>query len=117
MRWIIIAPAEAALTGLVLIVSPSLFAWLILGAQLTAPGEALGRIAGVAMLALGLACWPENAMIKPAAGAIWALLAYNVLATIYLCYLGTEGSFVGPLLWPAVALHIGLAVIVARFVR
>jgi len=45
MRWIIIAPAEAALTGLVLIVGPSLFAWLILGAQLTAPGEALGRIA------------------------------------------------------------------------
>ena len=84
MRWIIIAPAEAALTGLVLIVSPSLFAWLILGAQLTAQGEALGRIAGIAMLAFGLACWPENAMIKPGAGAIWALLAYNVLATMYL---------------------------------
>ena len=34
------------------------------------------------------------------------MLAYNLLATLYLCYLGIAGKPVGMLLWPAVALHL-----------
>jgi hypothetical protein len=34
------------------------------------------------------------------------MLAYNLLATIYLGYLGMIGKSVGLLLWPAVALHL-----------
>jgi hypothetical protein len=34
------------------------------------------------------------------------MLAYNLLATPYLGYLGIAGKLVGMLLWPAVALHL-----------
>ena len=59
MKWIVAAAAvEAAVTGLVLIVSPPLFAWLILGAELPDPGRAMGRLTGIAMVGAGLAAWP-----------------------------------------------------------
>jgi hypothetical protein len=51
MRWIVLAAAtDLTLTGVLLIVSPVLFAWLILGAEPYAAGQALGRIAGTASL-------------------------------------------------------------------
>jgi hypothetical protein len=34
------------------------------------------------------------------------MLAYNLLAAIYLCYLGIAGTTAGILLWPAVVLHL-----------
>jgi hypothetical protein len=56
VRWIVrVAAVEAATTGLVLIIAPSLFGWLIFGAELSEAGQALGRIAGITMLAFGLA--------------------------------------------------------------
>ena len=44
VRWIVVvvAAVEAAATSLILILSPSLFGWLILGAQLSEAGQALG---------------------------------------------------------------------------
>ena len=40
MRWIVVVAAvEAAATSLILILSPSLFGWLILGAQLSEAGQ------------------------------------------------------------------------------
>jgi hypothetical protein len=41
------------------------------------------------------------------------MLAYNLLATIYLCYPGISGNLVGVLLWPAVAVHLLLTVLLA----
>ena len=37
------------------------------------------------------------------------MLTYNVLISLYLAYLGTAGHQGGLLLWPAVALHAGVA--------
>ena len=34
-----------------------------------------------------------------------AMLAYNLLVTAYLTYLGFGGNLVGRLLWPAVGIH------------
>jgi hypothetical protein len=114
-KWILlVADVEAAATGVVLIVSPSLFARLILGTELSDSGEALGRIAGIAMLGAGLAAWPAPAAASAPASAIRALLIYNVLATIYLGYLGLGGRLAGILLWPAVALHVVLSVLLGR---
>jgi hypothetical protein len=118
VRWIIVVAAlEAAATGLVLIIIPSLFGWLILSAELSEAGQALGRLAGIVLLAFGLACWPPPAAANQAASAVRALLIYNLLATIYLLYLGIGGKLVGMLLWPAVALHAILTILVARVWR
>ena len=44
-------------------------------------------------------------------------LIYNLLATIYLLYLGVGGKLVGTLLWPAVALHAILTILLTRVWR
>jgi hypothetical protein len=44
-----------------------------------------------------------------------ALLIYNLLATIYLDYLAVATQLTGILLWPAIAGHGVLAVLLARF--
>jgi hypothetical protein len=41
------------------------------------------------------------------------MLGYNLVATIYLSYLGIAGNPVGVLLWPAVALHLLLTALLA----
>jgi hypothetical protein len=110
MRWVTTAAAiEIAATGLILLVGPVLFGWLILGAELSEPGQALGRLTGIALLGFALTSWPD-----PSAGSVArAMLAYNLLATIYLGYLGIIGKSVGLLLWPAVALHLLFTVLLA----
>jgi hypothetical protein len=113
MTLTVFAAAVEAVTGLVLVISPSLLAWLLLGADLSASGEAVGRVAGFALLALGLACWPATRPV-PKSAAVRGLLAYNVLAALFFLYLGVRGEFRGVLLWPAVALHGVLAILLAR---
>jgi hypothetical protein len=118
MRWIVVVAAlEAVATSLVLILAPSLFGWLVLGAELSEAGQALGRLAGIVLLAFGLACWPAPAAANQATSAVRALLIYNLLAAIYLLYLGVAGKLVGMLLWPAVVLHAILTILVARVWR
>lgn len=100
------ALAEAA-TGLALIVAPSLIGGLLFGAELSGGGAVVGRLAGIALLALGVACWPGFT-------ALCGMLTYNALATVYLAWLGIGGQWAGPLLWPAVALHAVLTLLLAR---
>jgi hypothetical protein len=110
MRWVTPAAAiEAGATGAILLISPALFGWLILGAELSEAGQALGRLTGIALLGFALTSWPH----PPAGSVTRAMLAYNMLATIYLGYLGIAGKSVGILLWPAVALHVLLTVLLA----
>ena len=42
------------------------------------------------------------------------MLTYSALATLYLAYLGIRGEWVGTLLWPAVAAHAVLTILLAR---
>ena len=99
------AVAEAA-TGLALLVAPSLVARLLLGTELTGVSIPIARVAGIALIALGVAC-------RPGATALCGMLTYSVLATIYLGYLAIDGQWVGPLLWPVVALHAVLTLLLA----
>jgi hypothetical protein len=58
-KWVVAAAAaETLVTGVVTVIRPSLFCQLILGAELSASGPALGRLAGIAMLGAGLVAWP-----------------------------------------------------------
>jgi hypothetical protein len=102
------AAAEAA-TGLALILVPSVVSRLLLGHDLTGEAILVARVAGLALIGLGLACWPG----PPAAG----MLVYGLGVALYLAYVGATGEATGPLLWPVVALHVGLAVLIAAELR
>jgi hypothetical protein len=112
-RLLSIPAAIEAATGMALIIDPPLVTRLLLGAEISGAAVAVGRVAGVGLLALGLACWPgTNAgdVARPRR----ALLTFNVLITLYLLFLGLRGEWVGRFLWPAVVLHAGLTVFLAR---
>jgi hypothetical protein len=101
----IVAIGEAA-TGLVLLVDPFIVVRLLFGAEIAGVGVAMSRIAGISLTALGLACWPGPALV--------GMLTYSVLATVYLFYLAVGSEWVGKLLWPAVAAHLILTVLLGR---
>ena len=109
---VMVSSAIEAATGLGLIADPGLVVRLLLGTDLSGGGIALSRVGGVALLALGLACWPS--VDKVTAQATSALFTYNFLAAIYLGYLGAAGGFVSYLLWPVCVLHALLALLLAR---
>jgi hypothetical protein len=106
MRKVLIftAVAEAA-TGLALLIAPSLVGLLLLGEQLTGIAIPVARVAGIALVALGVACWPGPPLL--------GVLIYSAAATLYLAYLGLAG-LAGMLLWPAVALHLLLSILLGR---
>ena len=100
-----VAVAETA-TGVALLVVPSVVVSLLLGAEPTGVSIPVARWTGIALLALGVGCWPGPAG--------FGMLTYDTLVTAYLLYLGVRGEWVGPLLWPAVAIHALLTLLLAR---
>jgi hypothetical protein len=99
------AVAEAA-TGAALLVAPSFVVRLLLGAEPAGLAMPVARVAGIAVVALGFACWPGSPLL--------GMLIYSSLVTLYFLYLGIGGDWVGPLLWPALALHAVLTLLLAR---
>jgi hypothetical protein len=98
MKWVLIFAAAGEVgTGLALLIVPSLVGRLLLGEELTGIAIPVARVAGIALIALGIACWPG----PPRVG----ILTYSVAVTLYLAYLGFLGGLSGVLLWPAVVLH------------
>ena len=91
------AAISEALTGLALLTAPSLVSQLLLGEQLAGVAIPVARVSGIALIALGIACWPGP--------PLFGMLTYSALVTLYLAYLGFAGGLSGLLLWPAVVLH------------
>ena len=91
------AVGEAA-TGLALVLFPSVVGRLLLGEDLTGVAVPVARVAGIALIGLGIACWPGPPLI--------GMLTYSALVTLYLAYLGFVEGMTGDLLWPAVILHL-----------
>jgi hypothetical protein len=102
----ILAAVGEASTGLALLIVPGLVGRLLLGEELSGIAIPVARVAGIALIALGLACWPATPRV--------GMLAYSAAVTLYLAYLGVSGSSTGTLLWPAVVLHAVLTVLLAR---
>lgn len=103
------AVGEAA-TGVVLLAYPPIVVRLLFGVEIVGTGIVMSRVAGVALIALGAACWPGSSPSR----ALRAMLCYSLSATLYLAYLGIRGEWVGSLLWPAVAIHAVLTFLLAR---
>jgi hypothetical protein len=101
-------------TGLVLMVDPAIVVTLLLGVGVSDAGIPLGRCFGIALLALGLACWQRRQRANSGSPAFRGMLIYNVLIALYLAYLGTVEHLGGLLLWPGVALHAIVALLLAR---
>ena len=90
------AIGEAA-TGLALLIVPSLVGQVLLGDYLTGIAIPVARVAGIALIGLGIACWPGPPLV--------GMLTYSALVALYLAYLGFAVGLTGILLWPAVILH------------
>ena len=102
------ALAEAG-TGLLLLVSPPLVIHLLFDFEVGDIGVIMSRLAGAALIGLGVACWPAN----PSVQQLYGMLTYSTLAMLYLVRIGIRGVPVGPLLWPAVVVH---AILIALLV-
>ena len=105
--------AVETLAGLALIAVPSIVVSLVMGQPLTEPaGIVLSRIAGVAVLTLGIACWlaRNESQNRATIGLIWALLFYDVSFVLVLLSAHVRIALNGIGLWPVVALHSGLGV-------
>jgi len=97
-RVLILAAVGEAATGVALLIVPSLVGRLLLGEELIGVAIAVARVAGIALIALGVACWPGPPLV--------GMLTYSAVVTLYLAYVGFAGGLTGILLWPAVVLHV-----------
>jgi hypothetical protein len=102
-----VAAVVEVATGMALLTVPSLVGRLLFGAELTGVSIPIARVTGIALLALGVCCWPGST-------ALCGMLTYGALVTVYLAYLGLSREWVGLLLWPAVVLHAILTALLAR---
>jgi hypothetical protein len=100
-------------TGLVLVALPSFLVTLLLGSSLDAPAAlTVGRLAGAALLALGVACWlaRHDGRGRAVTGLVAAMFLYNLAAVSILASAGIGSGLGGVALWPAVVLHAAMAV-------
>lgn len=94
-------------TGLALLIVPSLVGRVLLGEELSGVAIPVARVLGIALIALGVACWPGRT-------PLFGMLTYSAGVALYLGYVGFAGGFGGSLLWPAVGAHAILTALLAR---
>jgi hypothetical protein len=117
MRWMkrlltVLAVIEGG-TGLILATFPSLVSALLLGASLDTLGAlTVTRVAGVALLALAMACWRarHDGQSHAARGVVGAMVLYNAGVLTILVYAGIGLGQSGIGLWPAVLVHGAMVV-------
>jgi len=97
-RALALAAVGEIATGLALLLVPSLVGQLLLGEQMTGAAIPVARVAGIALIGLGIACWPGTPLI--------GMLVYSTAVALYLAYVGFASGSSGMLLWPAVVLHV-----------
>lgn len=117
---LIVTAVFEAVTGLLLMISPSGVLTLLFGPATTAPlGQGGARVAGVVLFALGVACWFTRKHGSRQAGRrmVTTMLTYNVAVAAALAAAGIHYAPVGIALWPAVIAHCTLAVWCAASLR
>ena len=110
---LLITAALEAGAGVALLVFPSATVVLLLAGPLeTSAAMTLGRVAGVALLALGVANWfaQYDVQSDAAKGLVGAMVVYNLGAVAILGTAGILSQPVGIALWPGVVVHAAMAV-------
>ena len=105
------AVAEAG-TGLGLVAAPTLVASILFGSPLDTPvASTVARVAGVALLALGSACWRarHDGHGLAARGVVGAMVVYNAGVLAVLVHAGAGLGLSGIGLWPATMVHALMA--------
>jgi multisubunit Na+/H+ antiporter MnhC subunit len=92
------AAAEAG-TGVILLAYPPMVVRLLFGTEIGGAGILMSRLAGIALIGLGVACWPSNSAVQQ----LYGMLTYSTLAMLYLVRIGVRSESVGVLLWPGAA--------------
>jgi hypothetical protein len=105
-KVLVLAAVSEAATGVALLMVPSLVGQLLFGEELTGVAIPVARVTGIALIALGVACWPGTPLV--------GMLTYSAAVTLYLAYIGFAGGLTGRLLWPAVVLHVLLTALLTR---
>jgi hypothetical protein len=105
-RVLIFAAVAEVVTGMALLIVPSLVGQLLLGEELTGVAIPVARVAGMGLIGLGIACWPGPPLV--------GMLSYSSVVTLYLAYLGFAGGLAGVFLWPVVAVHLVLSILLGR---
>ena len=105
-KVLVLAAVSEAATGAALLLAPALVGQLLFGVALNGIAMTIARVTGIALIALGVACWPGTPLL--------GMLTYSVAVTLYLAYLGLTGGMTGILLWPAVGLHVILTAFLIR---
>ena len=109
---LIVKSVVELLAGLALVAAPSMVVSLVIGPLTEPVGVVFVRIAGVALIALGIACWlaRNESQNRTTIGLIWALLFYDVSFVLILLSAHVRIALDGIGLWLVVALHSGLGV-------
>ena len=102
--FVVSAVMEAG-AGLALLAVPDLAIRLVFGSPGTETGVALARLAGVALLSLGAACWlaRDDGSSAAARALVGGMFTYNA-AVVALVVTGSLGP-AGPLLWGLALVH------------
>lgn len=76
MKVLIFAAVVEAVTGLTMLTAPSLVGQLLLGDKLAGAAILVARVTGIALIGLGVACWPGPPVV--------GMFVYSVVVTLYL---------------------------------
>jgi hypothetical protein len=107
-KLLMIAATAEVLTGVVALVYPPILIRLLFGSEIAGAGVLISRVAGISLISLGVACWPDGNSGR----GLMGMLIYGSLVTLYLACVGINGG-AGILLWPAVAGHGGMSALLA----
>jgi hypothetical protein len=105
---VMIAACLEIAVGVIILTAPDLLSRLLFGTTPDGVGMPLARFAGIALVALGIACMPSG-LTRHDRRVVLGLLIFNVGATILLAWVAVATSFRGFLLWPTVMLHAVIA--------
>jgi len=107
-RYLVTAAAWLEIaTGAGLLTVPHIPCQLLFAAGLEGAGVPLARLAGIGLIALGIACLPSTE--EPLRSAVLGLFAYNLGTAILATWVGLATTLRGSLLWPAAVLHSVIA--------
>ena len=104
------ASAIELITGVTLLLLPSVVMPLLFNATTSAAAERLMQLYGLALLGLGVACWESPCALPAKRG----LLVYNCSAAVLLITLGSQELSGGVAVWAGAVIHVILGGLMIR---